>query len=457
MEKKTLLSLVAVVLLGAGAWAVMRAPQKGQRKGPPPRPIAAFKAGDVTGLEITTEKQDKISLEKKGDKWRVTKPGDWAADSAGVKSLLEGLERLGFQDVVTEGKEKHEELGVVEGKSVRVVAKGSSGTLADFYMGKAISGFTMLRPAGKDIVWQGTGMYAYMVNRDAKGWREHLVFEFPAADTEKLTIESSGAKLVLDKLPAEAGAPPSGEAKWKIAEATGDAPKTSDVLDVAQVNGAVQSLATLRANDFADDKKPEDTGLAAPMVKVSAGVKGSKSFQLLIGAANGEDLYVKTADAPLIYTIKKYALDRVAHRPADYRDKTLVKVKEIDLAGVDITHGAETVGLEHTGDKWKAKGKLTVDDNKVKPVVSAFDNLAGSGFAEEKDPAKTGLAKPTGQVVLHLKDKSTVTLKIGALTKDQADYHVQKAGAPDVMLVKKYAIDRFLKKPSDLTAEPKKK
>ena len=40
MEKRTLYALVAVVALGAIAFAVMRAPEKGQRKGPPPRPVA---------------------------------------------------------------------------------------------------------------------------------------------------------------------------------------------------------------------------------------------------------------------------------------------------------------------------------------------------------------------------------------------------------------------------------
>jgi hypothetical protein len=456
MEKKTLLSLIAVVLLGAVAFAVMRSPEKGQRKGPPARPIAAFKSADVTALEVTSEKQEKVSLAKKDGKWQITAPKEWAADGAGIKSLLEGLERLGFQDVVTEGKEKHEELGVVEGKAVRVVAKGGSGTLADFFMGKSIAGFTMIRPAGSDKVYQGTGMYAYMVNRDAKGWRDHLIFEFPAADAEKLLIEGGGAKLALEKVAPEAGAPAGGEAKWKIAESSGDAPKTSDALDTAMVNGAVQAMATLRAADFAEDKKPEDLGLAAPGVKVTATAKGGKTYQLLIGNTVGEDMFVKTGESPILYSVKKFSLERVAHRPIDYRDKTLVKVKEQDLASVDITVGAETTALERAGDKWKGKGK-PVDEAKLKPVVSSFDNLAGSGFAEEKDPAKTGLNKPSGQVVLRLKDKSTVTLKIGALTKDQADYHVQKAGSPDILLVKKYAIDRFLKKPSDLTSEPKKK
>jgi hypothetical protein len=83
-------------------------------------------------------------------------------------------------------------------------------------------------------------------------------------------------------------------------------------------------------------------------------------------------------------------------------------------------------------------------------VVSSFENLQADGFADEKDPVKTGLGKPAGQAVLHLKDKQTVTLKVGAATKD-GDYYVQKVGTPDVYRVKKYAVDRWLKKSADLT------
>jgi len=448
MEKKTLFALIAVAILGAGAFAVMRAPEKGQRVGPPPRPVAEIKPADIAHLELVSEKQDKVVLDKKGDKWSITSPKEWAADAAGVKSLVDGLEKLGFHDMVTETKEKHEELGVADGKAQRVTVKNATGTLlADFFVGKSVSGYTMVRPAGKNEVWQANGIYAYMINRDAKGWRDHSVFEFAAVDGDKLSIEGAGGKLAVEKLPPEKDA--KGDAKWTVTEATGDAPKTSDALDLGQVNGAVQAFSTLKAADFADDKKPEDVGLAKPALTLTASAKG-KSYTLLIGNTVGDDVYLKTAESPIIYTVKKFTAERLQHAPIDYRDKTLTKIKDIDLAGLDITVGADTVSLEHAGDKWKAKGKTTVDDTKLKPVVSGFENLVGSGFAASKDPAATGLAKPAGSVALHLKDKSTVTLKIGAATKDGADYHVQKLGSPDVLLVKKYNVERFWKKAADL-------
>jgi len=148
-----------------------------------------------------------------------------------------------------------------------------------------------------------------------------------------------------------------------------------------------------------------------------------------------------------VFTIKKYSFERANHKPADYRDKTLAKVKEVDLASVDLGTGADAITLTHAGDKWTSK--KPVDDGKVKSVVSAFENLVGGSISDEKDPVKTGL-KTGWPVTLHLKDKKTVALRVGSLSADKADYYVQKLGSTDVVLVKKYLVDRFMKKPADL-------
>ena len=229
----------------------MRAPEKGERVGPPPRPVAAFKSADITHLEVTSEKQEKTTLDKKDGAWRVNSPHDWPADQAGVKSLLDGLEKLSFGDIVTENKEKHEELGVADGKAARLVAKGASGTLADLIIGKAISGFTMVRPAGKDEVWQATGLYGYMLSRDPKAWRDHGIFSFTAADATGL---NRGRR-------RQAGARQGGGGQGRQGQdaAFGERREVEDrerdrrgaqdrrELDVAQVNGLVQAMAALRA------------------------------------------------------------------------------------------------------------------------------------------------------------------------------------------------------------------
>ena len=63
--------------------------------------------------------------------------------------------------------------------------------------------------------------------------------------------------LALEKLPADKDKP--NDAKWKIVESTGAAPRASDALDEQQANLAVQGMASLHASDFADDMKKDET------------------------------------------------------------------------------------------------------------------------------------------------------------------------------------------------------
>jgi hypothetical protein len=449
MEKRTLYALVAVLALGAIAFAVLRAPEKGQRKGPPPRPVAEIKATEVAKLELTNDKNEKTVLEKTGaSEWRVKSPGDWKADQQGVKQVLDGLEKLSFADVASENADKQAELGVADGKGARIVAKNGGGaTLCDLHVGKSVGGYTMVRVDGKTETWQAGGIYPYVVGRAPSGWRDHAIFELTSADIDKLTVEAPSGKLVLQKEPGGDKDKPN----WKIVESMGAAPKTAADLDTTQVNAAVSGLSNLHAADFADDKKVDDVkGKLALTVTAK-----DKPHTLWVGGEHADDVFVASSDSPTVYTVKKFSIEHIARKPADYRDKTIVKAKDADLAAVDITVGAETTTLTQSKDgKWTA-AKGTADESKVKPAIGGFDNFVAAGFSDDKEPAKTGLAKPSGRAVLHLKNKQTVTLTVGATTKD-GDYYVQKSGSPDIYLVKKYAVDRWMKKPADLTRAPGK-
>lgn len=445
MEKRTLYALIAVIALGGVAFAVLRAPEKGQRQGPPPRPVPAIKAADVATLELTNDKNEKTVLQKSGSDWRVKEPGDWKADQQAVKQVLDGLEKLSFADVASENVDKQAELGVADGKGARVVAKDGGGkTLADLHVGKSIGGYTMMRVDDKKETWQASGLYPYTVGRAPSGWRDHAIFELTAADIDKLTVEAPGGKLVLTK---EAGGDKDkpNDAKWKIVETTGTAPKTSADLDMTQVNAVVQGISNLHATDFADDKKVDEV---KGKLAITVDAKG-KPHTLWVGFESGDDVYVASSDSPQVYTVKKFSIEHLARKPIDYRDKTIVKAKEADLQSVDITAGSDTTVLTQKDGKWSA-AKGTADDSKVKPAVGGFDNFVAASFAEGVDAATAGLKKPSGRAVLHEKGKPPITITVGAATKD-GDYYVQKSGSPDIYLVKKYAVDRWMKKTADLT------
>lgn len=457
MQSKTWIAIGALAVLGILAFVTLRAPEKGEKVGPRERPIAAFKAADAKELQISSNGgKDAVTLKLEGTTWKLTAPTPYAADASLVKTAIDQLEKIGFADIVTEKKDKHADLEVSEDKGAHVVAKDGAGkALFDAWIGKSASGFTMVRPQGKDVVWQATGLFKYTYAKEAKQWRDHAVLAFNKDDATRLTVEAAGQKLALEKVPSaqpaaekDKPAPPQ-EARWKVIEST----VKVDPMDDSVANQMVLTLSSLQAADFDDAAKPADAGIEAPRFKLTVTTNKGENLTLLVGNAKGEDNWVGVAGKPQIWLLHKYSLDRLTQKPIDFRDKTIVKAKEDDLVGLDITVGAEKVSLTHEGTAWKqgaTKGpKLDLDDSKVKGVVGGFEDLKGTAFADAG--VDTGLAKPAGEVILHLRDKSTVTLKIGGATKDGQDYYVMKVGSPDVLQVRKFQIDRFWRKPGDLT------
>ncbi|HEY3359775.1 MAG TPA: DUF4340 domain-containing protein, partial [Polyangia bacterium] len=242
--------------------------------------------------------------------------------------------------------------------------------------------------------------------------------------------------------PGEAGKPD----KWSVAATP--AGVAVEKLDDSIPAGIMTTLMTLRAYDFADGVKPDESGLDAPQATAVAHLKGGVQKTVLVGKAKGDQYYVKTPDREQVYLISKYSVERLTKKPIDFRDKTLVDLKPEQIAGVTIDVGGVKTDLVRSGvDDWKAAAPadLAVDAGKVKSLLGGLTALKAASFAD--DAQRASLAKPAGTVTIRLKDKSVVTLTFGPL-KDQ-DYPVQKVGAPEVYVIKKYTAERFLKKPDD--------
>jgi hypothetical protein len=447
MQRKTLIALVAAALLGIAAFLSWRAPEKGTRMGPRPRPAPAFKAADVKQLELqTSDNRGQVVLKLDGATWKMTAPNEWKADQTTVKGAVDQLERLSFGDIVTENPARFADFEVDDKKGSHIVAKDGSGkVLLDGWLGKAVAGYTMFRPTGKNEVWQAGNVFKYAFSRDLMSWRDHTLLDFKAEDVSKLEVEGDGQKIALERMPSEDKDKP-WSGKWKVLEST----VRVDPLDDSTANDLVQTLSTLRATTFDDTAKPEAVGLAPPRVKIAVTVKGTANT-VLVGSTKGDDTWIQMAGSPQLYLIQKYHAERLGQTPVNFRDKTLVKVPEADLVSVDVAYQGESYSLKHEGASWKLS-KGDADETKVKTLVTAFEELKAAGFATGVAPDQAGLKKPTGTVTLHLRDKSVVTLQVGALKDDE--YYIGRSGQPELWRIKKFNVDRFLKKSSELTKTP---
>jgi hypothetical protein len=443
MNKKTLAALGALVVLAIVTFVVLRQPEKGERASDHPHPIPTLTPAEITSIDVTKNGAT-TTIKNEGGTYKVTAPVAYPADSGAAKAAFEGLGKMDVSDLVTQQPDKQAEFEVDDKSGIRLVVKHDAKVLADLIVGKGVGAGTMVRPAGGNDIWRASGITKYLFDKGPSDWRDKGITTFLPAEVEKLEVAGKdGAKIVLKKTGTKQGS----EDKWAVVSST----VKIDTLDNGVPTAMVQALSNWKTNDFADGVTPAAAGLAPASLTVTVGLKGGKSVVALVGGAKGEDEhYVKKADAPQVFLVKKYGIDKVNKGPIEFRDKTLCDLPADDVTEVAVNAADRSYTLVKSGSEWKATkpAKLELDGAKATPIAGAFKELKGTAFAEDQSLKDNGLAKP--KLITVKGKKSTCAIRVGDETKDKVSYYVASGKGTDVYLAPKWSLDRILVKPDDL-------
>ncbi len=450
MNRKTLLAGGAFAALVLIAFTVLRAPEKGTRTSAAPRPIAKVGPGDFDTL-LVTKGTATTTVVKDGGTYKVTAPVQYAADQEGAKQAFEAIETLEFGSIISDQKTKHDEFEV-GANGIHVIAKKGDKVLVDMRVGKVANSQTLVRPEGKDEVWQAVGSLKFQFDKDTAAWRDKSIVTFDEKDAEKIEVVSkTGGKIVMTKPPRKDGG---ADESWSVAQSS----VKVDPLDKGVAPGIVSALYAFKSNDFADGAANAETGLDAPENTVTVTAKGDKKFTVLIGKKKGEeDFYVKTSPGQQVFLVKKYNLERINKRPIEFRDKTVCDLNEAEITQVTVSREKDSFDLVRTAktgaDAWKLNKPtgVTPDPAKISTILAAFKDWKAQTFAEDGSPKTTGLAKPSATITAKSNIKGNgCVLKVGAEGSDKQNLYVEKAGAPDIVMLPKWSLDRVLVKVDDL-------
>jgi hypothetical protein len=447
MNKKTLGALGAFVVLAIIAFVALRQPEKGERASDHPHPIPALSPAEITSLDVT-KNGALTTIKSEGGTYKVTAPVAYPADSGAAKTAFEGLGKMDVSDLVTQQPDKQAEFEVDDKSGVHLVVKHDAKVLADLIVGKGVGAGTMVRVAGSNDIWRASGITKFIFDKGPSDWRDKGISTFLTTDVEKLDVATKdGGKISLKKTGTKQGS----EDKWEVVSST----VKIDALDNSVPNGMVQALSNWKASDFADGVTLAAAGLEPPGLTVTVGLKGGKSVVALVGGKkSADDFYVKKADAPQVFLIKKYGAEKVNKGPIEFRDKTLCDLAADDVTEVAVSAGERSYTLVKTGSEWKATkpAKLELDGAKATPIAGAFKELKGTAFAEDQSLKDNGLAKPK-LITVKGKGKGAAAgcvIRVGDETQDKVSYFVASGKGADVFLAPKWSLDRVLVKPDDL-------
>ena len=224
----------------------------------------------------------------------------------------------------------------------------------------------------------------------------------------------------------------------------------------------ITQFSTLVAVEFVDNAKPEDTGLDSPENTITATLRNGKQYKVLVGKKKDEDnTYVKMADKPQVFLVRKFMVDQINKRPVDFRDKTVCDLAADEITEVSVARDKDpfviTKNPGKSGDEvWKLSKPTGAkpDISKANAIAGFFHEWKAQRYAEDNLPKTAGLAKPSAIISVKSNVKGhACTLKVGGESADKGNYYVIANNQPNVYLGAKTDIDRITVKLDEVKAK----
>lgn len=333
IKPNVILALLAVCGLLAAAFFLMPSdrmePSEKVQEGTPL--VGDFKPEAVNAIHIKKAGTE-IRLVKKDGNWSLPSHQNRPAKSDRVQALLEnvkeaklqsqrtgsestfGLDEKGRIELTLEGEGKKTELflGRSQESNKSFVRTSASGPIIE--VNKPLDTDASARTLGTDRIIDAQHFYDLrIVNLSQDDITEFTIARKTAAGDEKLRLQ----KLPATKKPEEEAKAPqpvdpdNPEKKeepkfewWIIEPAKAEA-------DEGAVNSIVSNLSNMNAKAYADNVKPEESGIDKPNAVVTLKAKDGKETTITFGKQEGEEVILQVSGNTNTYKAYKFVLENV--------------------------------------------------------------------------------------------------------------------------------------------------
>lgn len=301
-DKQIIVGALVLAGLGALVWKQMKQDEAKGTLAPAKVELPSFSVpDDVDKLSITHGDKPEVVLEKKGDKWVVTKPVSAPANQQNVKSAVDNLKEIKIKEVIApqadDALKKQYELDGA--KALHVVAWKGADKKADATFGKSGSRGELTMVEGKPAIYGATGYSSFVFAREVKGWRDTEIFKFDDANATQVTLENKNGSFSFTK----------GD-KW-AATAGKEKPTALERFNEEKLKDMLRTMKALNAEDFGDGKPAADTGLDAPEATVIVQLKDNAGkYVLKLGkVSSGSSRYAQKEGDATIFVIGSWVAD----------------------------------------------------------------------------------------------------------------------------------------------------
>ena len=363
--------------------------------------VINFERDALEGIVILNG-DDKIELRKQDQKWRIEAPFKDQADRGAVENLLGDLDSWQKYDSIpaseiAKDKNRLEEFGLSKAKlKLKLVGKDAPPEIT-FGNDTALQGRVYVRVGDGDVIIAAQSVRNDIAKKPEE-FRDKKLTDLATAQVTRALLKTAAGEMEVEK---------KGD-HWEIVKplkARGDDQKISDVL--AQVTTA--QIQQFVAEDHGDLRP---YGLAEPRGAITLFSGDDKTGQTLqIGGPAGagekekEQVYVRFTARNAVYTLPKKIEELLAVKPADLRDRKLVRIDTniLDRITIEAPGKGKTV-LARKDENWTiaSRDNQPANAGEVIRLLNVLKAEQVTKFVEDvaSDLPKYGLDKPQLQVTL---------------------------------------------------------
>ncbi len=398
-SKTTLILLVVVVALAL--WIKFyesKQPNTEERKRLAGN-VVNFEEDDLDGIVIQNG-DDRIELRRNDKKWRLETPIKDQADSSLVDSVVSALgswqkDETISEDEIEKDKGRLEEYDLEKPKlRVKLLGKGMPPEIL-FGKDAALEGKMYVRLENSKDSFLVSQRVKTNVTKKAEEFRDRKLTDASNSEISRVALKTAAGEMELQK---------QGE-HWEITRplrARGDTQKVGDL--VSQMTAArIQQFVAEAGGDL------QPYGLTEPRGSITLFKQDDKEGQVLqIGGTPPEQqdqVYVRFSARNFVYTLPKKLEEILNTKPADLRDRHLVRFDTnlLDRITIDAPGKGKTV-LARKEQVWaiSSRDNQLANNTEVTRLLDTLKNAQVTRFVEDvaSDLPKYGLDQPQLQVTL---------------------------------------------------------
>ena len=362
--------------------------------------VVNFERDTLEGIVIQNG-DDRIELKKQDQKWRLESPFKDQADRGAVESLIADLDGWQkFESIpaaeIAKNKNLLDEYGLSKGKlKLRLLGKGTPPEIV-FGNDAALQGKMYVRVGDSgDVIVAGQSVRNDIAKKPEE-FRDKKLTDLTTAQVVRALVKTAAGEMEFEKKAEH----------WEIVKplrARGDDQKIADLL--AQITTA--QIQQFVAEDRGDLRP---YGLAEARGSVTVFTADDKTGQTLqIGSPAGaaekdkDQVYVRFTARNAVYTLPKKIEEILALKPADLRDRHLVRIDPniLDRVTIEAAGKGKTV-LARKDESWTiaSRNNQPANGGEVTRMLDLIRSEQVTKFVEDvaSDLPKYGLDKPQLQV-----------------------------------------------------------